>query len=496
MKYFSPPDSPELFSLYMVFLKLFLLTLLLLLVPGATALADGQSLIQSIDLALTRSDFALELEEDLLLSQMDVAVAEHQFVTRVVPLTAIGIAQGTGTQLLGLEMRKQLPTGTALNYGVLGTRIDESTGFVVEAPTQAKAYIRISQGLLRRWGNQYNLSELTVAELRDKERQIETEGARQALIEEAVRKHYQLVLARQLLGSAETALLRSGEHLLAATSRQDIGLAAKSDVYRAELALLEGESRVQEGLRQVRKAEDAYRELLGLAADEAVTLGTEIDQMTPMIPEDWEANLLQTRLDWQAHQVRNRISRSEVARAEQDLLPDIGISFNLEQMGEGEGLEDALQMDQTNWSIQLELLSSLDRFEEESTLFRKKMAATRLKRAEQALQRKIRRETREAFADLQMEEQNHRINLKRRQQAAMALDLAKTRYEQGVSDNLDILDAESVFADAEAGISRSLVAYNLAAVALAQSLGVLDRQWIVLALILPDALAGQTDERE
>jgi outer membrane protein TolC len=218
--------------------------------------------------------------------------------------------------------------------------------------------------------------------------------------------------------------------------------------------------------------------------------------MTPMIPEDWEANLLQTRLDWQAHQVRNRISRSEVARAEQDLLPDIGISFNLEQMGEGEGLEDALQIDQTNWSIQLELLSPLDRFEEESTLFRKKMAATRLKRAEQALQRKIRRETREAFADLQMEEQNHRINLKRRQQAAMALDLAKTRYEQGVSDNLDILDAESVFADAEAGISRSLVAYNLAAVALAQSLGVLDRQWIVLALIPPDALAGQTDERE
>jgi len=98
------------------------------------------------------------------------------------------------------------------------------------------------------------------------------------------------------------------------------------------------------------------------------------------------------------------------------------------------------------------------------------------------LLRKIKKEARSAFLDLVTEERNYQINVRRLHEAEMALDLAKTRYEKGLSENLEVLGAETSFSDAEVNISRSLTACNLAAVSIAYNLGVLDRNWLKMAL--------------
>jgi outer membrane protein len=437
------------------------------------------------------------MRENLLLSQMEVTLAERQFETKIVPLTTIGITQGTGTQQLGLEFRKKMATGTSLSYGMVGNRLEAyGSNYLIDNPTQARAYVRLSQGLFRRWGTEYVLTDLNVSELRAKQTEIETERMRQTLIQNTVRSHYELVLARQLLSSTEMALRRSQEHFASAAARQAIGLAAKADLFRAELAMLEVEGTVQGRIRQVRQAEDSYRELLGMAGDEEVVLLAEIAKMTPTIPTSWEEQLFTARLDWLALQVRQQLQRLELDRANRDLLPDIGLSVSLEQMGAGDTVEEALELERTNWSIQLEMLSSLDRVQEENVLLKKKLEAARLRRGEQALRRKIDKEVRVAFDDLQLEDRNHQLSLKRRQQAEMALDLAKTRYEKGLSNNLDVLDAESAYSEAEGHIARSLTAFNLAAIALAHNLGILDRQWVSLALtpVAAGELPGDPEE--
>ena len=127
------------------------------------------------------------------------------------------------------------------------------------------------------------------------------------------------------------------------------------------------------------------------------------------------------------------------------------------------------------------MLSSLDSFSEEATLARKKIERGKLHRTTEALRRKIKREAREGFLDLVSAEKSLQLNNKRLQQAEMALDLAQIRYEKGLSDNLEILDAEAAYSDAEMEISRALTAYNVAAVTLAHNLGVLDRQWVEMS---------------
>jgi len=443
---------------------------------------EGMELTEAVERALEQSDYAYDLQDNLMLSKMDVAGAEHRFDTKIVPLTRVGFTRGTGSQQIGLEFRKETGTGGEIAYGAVGDRLDQDSDYVVNYAKTARAYVRVSQGLFRRWGRKYNLAELNIAQLRAKEEEIITERAKQTLIFDTVQKYYDLVLASQLLEKLQQAQERSREHFQSAQSRQAVGLVSKVDVYRAELAVLDAENSVQGQLRQKNRALDAFRELLRLSDLANVVLVEKIIKMVPVVSDTWEEDLFETRLDWQAHRVNVEVSKVEFYKAKQNLSPDVGLSFTLEQKGEGETVEEAIELDQTNWSFQLEMLSSFDNFNEENILVRKKMEMAKLRRTGDAMRRKIKREADDALFDLLIEDRNHQINIRRLSQAELALDLAKRRYEKGISDNLDVLDAESSFSEAESGIARSLTAYNIAAVNLAYSLGVLDPAWIEASL--------------
>ncbi|MFH0782367.1 MAG: TolC family protein [Pseudomonadota bacterium] len=110
------------------------------------------------------------------------------------------------------------------------------------------------------------------------------------------------------------------------------------------------------------------------------------------------------------------------------------------------------------------LSSLLDSFSEETLLARKKIERAKLGCTHDALQRKIKKEARSAFLDLVTEEKHYQINVRKLHEAEMALDLTKTRYEKGLSDNLEVLGAETAFSEAGVNNSRALIAYNLAAV--------------------------------
>jgi len=443
--------------------------------------AGGSELTAVIKTALERSDFSYDLQDSLQISRMDIASAEHRFKTKIVPLTTLGYTRGTGSQRLGLEFRREIETGAAISYGAVGDRLDANSDYVITHSRTARAYIRVSQGLFRRWGREYNLTELTRAQLKAKKEEILAERARQTFIFSTVQKYYNLLLADRLLLKSREARERSRAHLESARSKQNVGLVSKVDVYRAELAVLDAEKFVQNQILQKDRALDALRELLRLEENESIQIESVIRKMKPVIPPDWKDRLFTARLDWQAHRVDMEISRIELKKAKKDLSPDVGLSLTVERKGEGDSTGEALELDQTNWSVQVEMLSTLDSFNEESALVRKKMEMAKLRRVGDAMRRKIIREAEDAFSDLENEEKNYQISLKRYHQASLALDLAKTRYERGLSNNMDVLDAESSFSEAELGTVSSLTAYNIAAVKLASSLGLLDLSWIELA---------------
>lgn len=443
--------------------------------------SQEDELVSFVEIAMRQSDVAYDIHDTLQLSKMDIDGARHKFDTRIVPLTSIGFTQGTGSQQLGLEFQKDLETGASVSYGLVGDRVDEDSNYVVENSHTAKAYVRVSQGLFRRWGSEYNRTDLDVAEFRDIQRAIDAERSMRSLILSTSRKYYALILEDQLYAKAEKALARSREHLESAISRQSVGLVSKVDVYRAELALLNAENSLQTQKRQMERAVEDFREQLRLAESDPLAWHKEIRKLTPVLPEAFEDVIYDNRMDWQSYLMRTQIAKREQYRVERNLLPDVGLSFTVEQSGEGDNIEDAVKLDETNWSLQLEMMSSLDTFSEESAMTRKKMELSKIRREGDVLRRKISREVRDGLADLQMVERQHQVSLRQLEQAGMALELAQLRYEKGLSNNLDVIDAESAYSDAEIAISRSLAAYNNAAIELAHAMGLLSTDWLLLS---------------
>lgn len=463
-----------------------LLVLPALFQPSPTLAETEHELLTFIDIALRQSDVAYDVKDAQVSAGLDVEGAKRQFSTKIVPLTSIGFTQGTGSQKLGLEFRKAMETGASVSYGVVGDRVDEDSNYVVENSHIARAYVRVSQGLLRRWGSKYNRTDLEVAEIRGLQQELESEQQLRQLILSTANKYYALILADQILEKTEKALERSRKHLESAESRQAVGLVSKVDVYRAELAMLNSETDLQEQRRQRERAEEDFRELLRLAMDDELAVSGEIAKLVPLLPENVEEVLFDNRLDWQAYLLQNEAAKRGLYKVERDLMPDMGLSFTVEQRGDGNSIEEAGEFDETNWSLQLEMLSDLDTYNEQSAVVRKKMELSKLRRQGESLRRKISRELRDALADLQMTERRHQLNLRRLEQAGLALELAQIRYEKGLSDNLDVLDAESAYSDAQVSISQSLVAYNNAAIGLADAMGILSLDWLSSAVSLEE----------
>ncbi len=461
---------------------LFLLVLGSIQPPEPAVALQEHELLSFVSLAMRQSDDAFTARDEKVLGKLDVAIAEQQFVTKIVPLTTIGFTEGTGSQQLGIEFQRELEAGTEVTYGVVGNRLEESSDYVIENSHSAKAFVRISQGIFRRWGQEYNLTGLDVARLQNNLSEMIADHALQTITLETVRKYYALLLEDHLLKKSKEALRRSKEHLESAKSRQSVGLVSKVDVYRAELAALSAENMLHNQQRSRQRALDDFREQLGLEEDGALNWHESIQKILPVLPEDWESTVLNNRLEWRKYQTSLKIAERQMYKAKRDLLPDIGVSLTLEQRGEGDSIEMATEFDQTNWAFQVQMNSSLNSKTEEAAVTRKSIEQARLRREGKALRRKIMREVKDGLADLKTAELQHQLNMQQLKQAELALDLAKIRYEKGLSDNLDMLDAEAAFSDAELAISRSLVAFNDAAVHLAYTMGILDIDWLQMSV--------------
>jgi outer membrane protein TolC len=470
------------FSRFPLFQSLFSVFIVLSVVLIPTW-GNSHELIDYVHLSLQQSDTAHNLADMYTLSNMSVTAEKYQFDYHLIPLSNIGVAKGTGSQTLGMEVKQKLDFGTELTAGIRGDRTNQDYEYAIENRNSARAYIKVSQGIFRKWGKKYNLSSLNIAKLKNEERKLQNERQIQDLILRTASSYYQLVLAKQLIHKSEQALLRSREHLAAAKSRQSVGLVSKVDVYRAELASLNSENSFQDKKQSFKRARDLFNELLGLRQGESSLNVTDtISMISPIVPDSWEEALLKNRLDWQAYRLKAKYAQIALYKAQQNTKPDVHLNFNIEQKGQGESIGDAANLDETNWSFQLEMRSTLDLFNEKMDLARENIKIHRLRREGASLRRKILREAKDALEDLKTQERYYQINIKRMEQSGNALELTKIRYERGLSDNLDVLDAENAYSTAELDISRAMIAYNIAAIKLAYALGVLDVEWLQLSL--------------
>ncbi len=455
----------------------------LCLISIASADPRQLSLSEYIDRVLADSDQSQDLRDDLYSSQLAIELAELDFTTRVVPLASLNVGDDVGRQVAGIEAKRANEFGTAISVGVQSSKVSSNNVEIFD-PYNSKVFVRLSQGLFRRWGNKYNRYSLTTAEIDQRSQMLEAVRRRQELVLDAIRHYYSAVLSALLLEQGERSSERAAEHRDAATSRQRVGLVSKTDVYRAELAFLGAQNIVDERKRALRRNIESLHELASIPGRDLLRPESTIQRMTPLIPEAWKKQLLENRSDWQAYLLDRDRARLTTFRTKQNVDPDVSMSLTVEREGFGDSYDESVELDETSWALLLDVRTTFDRSEEKNALARQRLQVNRLARRGEALKRKIFRQVRESLEELEAQDVRHSFAVETARRAKLGLELSVLRYTKGMSSNLEVLDAETAFSNAELDELRSLVEYNLGVARLGLSLGVLEPDW-VSSLFLP-----------
>ncbi|MDG2305456.1 MAG: TolC family protein [Candidatus Binatia bacterium] len=452
-----------------------------LLLPGA-ARAAQVDLAGCVKLALARNPQILDAIDAELSARLTLEVAEVEYDLQVTP-TIDGGLQGSNTTNQNFELllrRKFLPTGTQVD--VKGSSRVFSTVPQVSVPYFSEARVTVAQPLLQGWTAIENRSGLDEAERRLGSSEHAIEVAREETVFQIVRAYYEVVRAEQLLEVARRSRTRVRALKDAAEARLELGKVSKMDVYRADIQ----EARVLNTLadQEARRAGalDNLKLLLGL--DPRVDLQIDPRLQGPTVTELKGVNL-EDQADNQRPEVRE--ARAEVADSERKLVlakyglwPALDLVGHYAQQGFGESFGDSFNLDRTEWNVGFRSSVPLDRTIQKAALTEAEIALRSRERNYRQLRGQVVGQVRQAVRQLDRARAESELAARIATQASQQEELARYRYEKGLTDNFDLVQAEEQLTEARAGQILATIDQAVAAGAVRRATGTLTAAFLDL----------------
>lgn len=300
------------------------------------------------------------------------------------------------------------------------------------------------------------------------------QSARGNVIQVVADSYLQALATEANLSNAQELLVTNQEILRQATLKHQAGVTTRLDELRARVQYQQQEQVVIAQQNAVEKAQIVLKRQIGLPAEQSIRLTDKtpyadlqvvtLDQALPMA----YANR-QEYLRLQA-QLRTAQFQSRAARFER--LPTLSFNGNYGVTGTVGGVYHGTFLAQGTLSIPLFREGKLRGDRDVAD------AATANALAQLASYRhEIEAQIRDSMLDVKTAKQlvavaRSNVNLSR-----ASLGDATDRFRNGIDDDLPVVEAQSTLASAEAQLVNSQYQYNVAKLALARSLGVIDKEF-------------------
>ena len=254
------------------------------------------------------------------------------------------------------------------------------------------------------------------------------------------------------------------------------------DVYRADIQ----EARVLNTLadQEARRAGalDNLKLLLGL--DPRVDLQIDPRLQGPTVTELKGVNL-EDQADNQRPEVRE--ARAEVADSERKLVlakyglwPALDLVGHYAQQGFGESFGDSFNLDRTEWNVGFRSSVPLDRTIQKAALTEAEIALRSRERNYRQLRGQVVGQVRQAVRQLDRARAESELAARIATQASQQEELARYRYEKGLTDNFDLVQAEEQLTEARAGQILATIDQAVAAGAVRRATGTLTAAFLDL----------------
>ena len=257
-------------------------------------------------------------------------------------------------------------------------------------------------------------------------------------------------------------------------AQHEAGTAANLDELRARVQMQSQEQAVIAAENSFAKAKIALNREIGLPAGQAIQLtdAAPYSELTVMDIEEAKRDAYRDRQDYQELQAQIRAAELEDKSAKWERLPTLTFTGNYGVTGLWGGLYHGT-LDATG-TINLPL------FEEAKIRGDRDVAASNLRALMQrfaSLKEQIDQQLRDSMLDIQSSGELVRVARSNVDLAQQELEQTRERFAAGVDDNLPVVQAQAVLANAETNLVNTTVAYNESKLGLARNLGIVDTQY-------------------
>ncbi len=297
---------------------------------------------------------------------------------------------------------------------------------------------------------------------------LSAESARN-LVVQAVSNAYLQVITDSARAVAIQAEVETAQALLdRATDQKKAGTVAGIDVLRADVQFRTEKQRLLAQKNQVEKDKLVLARAIGLPTGQNFQLTDSLPfspldrALDDLLKQAWEK-----RADYRAAQMQVRAAELAVQSARSERLPSVVVQADYGDVGHT--LANSHGTYNFTAGVRVPLYAGgriqTDIDQAEVTLRNRKNAV-------EELRGRIDSDVRTAFLDLQSSAEQVSVAKGNAELAGQTLTQAKDRFGAGVSDNIEVVQAQQLLAAANENYISSLSAYNAAKIALATALGV------------------------
>ena len=294
---------------------------------------------------------------------------------------------------------------------------------------------------------------------------------------EAYRRHEAVALQRRLVHLADRTLE-------AVQLRHDRGLADAFELANAALERDRATDRLHELEDALEEQFEAMRLLIGQPVDADVEFDLDLPLDVEFEPEttleSLQTEALATRPEVLAARELREAALERMRRLSRKAVPPIDVSLQYSLTGQGSDLAESLRLNDQRVGLGLTMNTDFGLTDARNARERAALAYREATRRLEQIENRIRSEVRKAYRKVLRSRDRQAIAERQTQLARSRYEAERARYERGLADTVDLLQAQQALSEARHQALGNRIDVLLAQLALDTLTGRLHRRWQAL----------------
>jgi outer membrane protein TolC len=338
----------------------------------------------------------------------------------------------------------------------------------------ADTTLSLSQPLLRGLGRSVTRRGLNAAELRREDAaRLQTLSEQQVAVDVAA-AYYRVVSQQAFVDVARQSLVRARRLRDASEAKLDAGLVSQLDVLRSQQLVSQSEMQFFDAQSAVEDARDQLTFLMGRDRTAPFTVDAAIPRPStdPIDVPSATSIALANRLDLKSRVASSADAENQIRFSRNQLLPQVDVNFAFTRRETAPSFRDSFGLDGYKFATFFTIAMPVDRTAQQVDYQSAMIDRERRRREAITLERQITDHVKQIVRERERLVRNvaaaeNSVDLSRRE-----VDVAQLRYENGLSNNLDVVTAEAGLLQAESRRIQSLADSAVAGLRLRAVLGI------------------------